>query len=239
MPAGRAARPCPPPFQPGRAATSGRAGARPAAPSRAPDPAECVAASAGDYFEREGSGPASVFSAFSWPPARQPGPSAARGVGGGVVTWRVEGEGLRDPAGAGARARAREAPGGGPDLRSLPRPSRGIINSAPGSAATPGRPLPARPSSGEHGRPGHSLPRGGLGPHWIAPLCTSGQSPASISLPVNWGRATWLYMVGTRGFACCVPLLRRNLFPSGGLSFSVYKMRGSERTLSRGRISYT
>lgn len=83
MPAGRAARPRRPPFQPGQAATSGRAGARPAAPSRAPGPAECVAAPAGGYFEREGSGPASVFLAFSWPPARQPGPSAARGVGGG------------------------------------------------------------------------------------------------------------------------------------------------------------
>lgn len=138
MPAGRAARPRRPPFQPGQAATSGRAGARPAAPSRAPGPAECVAAPAGGYFEREGSGPASVFLAFSWPPARQPGPSAARGVGGGV-TWRGEGEGRRDPAGAQARAQAREAPGGGPDLRSRlrlrPSPSGGIINSAPGSGS--------------------------------------------------------------------------------------------------------
>lgn len=52
MPAGRAARPRPP-FHPGRAATSGRAGARLAAPSRAPGPAECVAAPAAGYFERE------------------------------------------------------------------------------------------------------------------------------------------------------------------------------------------
>jgi hypothetical protein len=84
MPAGRAARPRPHPVQPGRAATSGRAGAGPAAPSRASGPAECVAAPAGGYFEREGSGPAAVFSAFSWPPARQPGPSAIRGGGSHV-----------------------------------------------------------------------------------------------------------------------------------------------------------
>lgn len=78
MPAGRpAARPAlaPHPVQLGRPATSGRAGTRQGPTlSRAPGPAECVAAPTGGYFEREGSGPALVFSAFSWPPARRPGP---------------------------------------------------------------------------------------------------------------------------------------------------------------------
>lgn len=100
-----AARPAlgPHPVQPGRVATSGRARAKPAAPSRAPGPAECVAAPSGGYFEREGSGPPSVFSAFSWPPARQPGPSAARGMGGGGggVTWRGEGRAVAIRVGLG------------------------------------------------------------------------------------------------------------------------------------------
>lgn len=63
----------------------------------------------------------------------------------------------------------------------------GLLIARLAPAAAPGRPLPARPSSGERGRPGHSLPSSGLRPHWIAPLGTSSQSPASISLPVDWG----------------------------------------------------
>lgn len=120
-----AARPAlgPHPVQPGRVATSGRAGAKPAAPSRAPGPAECVAARSGGYFEREGSGPASVFSAFSWPPARQPGPSAARGMGaGGRVTWRGEGRAVAirvglGPGTGGARQRSGPALSAGADWR--------------------------------------------------------------------------------------------------------------------------
>lgn len=42
----------------------GRAGAGRAAPSRAPETAECVAAPAGGYFEREGSGPAAMVFGF-------------------------------------------------------------------------------------------------------------------------------------------------------------------------------
>lgn len=145
MPAGRPRGPPSPPFQPGGAATSGQAGARPAAPSRAPARAECVAAPAGGYFEREGNGPASVFSAFSWPPALQPGPSAARGVGRGGVTWRGE-EGRRNSARA--PAQAREAPGVGPDLRSRPRPNGWIINSAPGSGCGSRAPATCTPLLG-------------------------------------------------------------------------------------------
>lgn len=71
----------------------------------------------------------------------------------------------------------------GPGLR--PRPGRrpaavrtcalglgraaGLLIARLARAAAPGRLLPARPSSGEHRRSGHSLPSGGLRPHWIAP----------------------------------------------------------------------
>lgn len=148
MPAGRGP-PSPHPL-PGRAATSGRAGAS-AAPSRGP--AECVAAPTGVYFEREGSGPASVFSAFSWPPARQPGPSAARREGGHVAGGGVEGR--RDPARLRPRLRPGPGPGGarrrsGPELAAEAR--AGLLIARQARAVAPGRPLPARPS-----RPGHSL----------------------------------------------------------------------------------
>lgn len=139
MPAGRAVCPRPPFFHHGRAATLGRAGALLAAPSRDPGRAECVAAPAGGYFEREGSGPASVFSAFSWPPARQPGPRLPVESGGDAS----RGGGRRDPAGAPAQARS--APGGGRDLRSLPRPGGGIINSAPGSGCSSRAPATCTP----------------------------------------------------------------------------------------------
>lgn len=151
MPAGSAARPRhPPPPQPGEAATSGRAGAGPAAPSRAPGPAECVAAPAGGYFEREGSGPTSVFSAFSWPPARPP-PARALGCprsGRGGSRGRGEEEGRRDPARAPAPVQAREAPGGSRDLRSRPGRSGGIINSALGSGGGCGAPATCTPLLG-------------------------------------------------------------------------------------------
>jgi hypothetical protein len=63
-------RPRGPPSPPPSPTRRGSHVARPAAPSRAPGTAECVAAPAGGYFEREGSGPAALFSAFSWPPSR-------------------------------------------------------------------------------------------------------------------------------------------------------------------------
>lgn len=73
------------------------------------------------------------FWLFPGPRPASPGPRLPAEWGG--VTWRGEGEGRRDPAGAQARA----APGGGPDLRSRlrlrPSPSGGIINSAPGSGS--------------------------------------------------------------------------------------------------------
>lgn len=184
MPAGRPRGPPSPPFQPGGAATSGQAGARPAAPSRAPARAECVAAPAGGYFEREGNGPASVFRLFPGPRPSSPGPRLPAEWGGGVS----RGEGKRAAA---IRLGPRPRPGRRPALVRTCALGRGrtagllIARLAP--AAAPGRPLPARPSSGEHRRPGHTLLSGGLGPHWIAPQCTSGQSPSSISLPVNWG----------------------------------------------------
>lgn len=152
MPAGRAARPRHPPPQPGEAATSGRAGAGPAAPSRAPGPAECVAAPAGGYFEREGSGPASVFSAFSWPPARPP-PARALGCprsgeggsrGGGKRRAAAIRLGLRPGSRPGRRPAAvgtcALGPGGAAGLL--------IARLAPAAAA--GRPLPVRPSSDQH-----------------------------------------------------------------------------------------
>lgn len=87
-------RPRGPPSPPPSPTRRGSHVARPATPSRAPGTAECVAAPAGGYFEREGSGPAAVFSAFSWPRSRYPGPSATRGGG----TRGRGGEGRFDPA---------------------------------------------------------------------------------------------------------------------------------------------
>ena len=107
--------------------------------------------------------------------------------GGGRL---VEREGRRDPAwGSGPGP----GPGGarrrcGPALLGRGRAAGLLIaRLAPAAAAAPRRPLPARPSSGEHGWPGHSLPSDGLRPYWMALLRISGQSLASISLPVNWG----------------------------------------------------
>lgn len=65
-----AERPRGPPSPPPSPTRRGSHVARPAAPSRALGTAECVAAPAGGYFEREGSRPAAVFLAFSWPPSR-------------------------------------------------------------------------------------------------------------------------------------------------------------------------
>lgn len=201
MPAGRAARPRPP--HPSNPARQPRRAGR--GPGRPPLPAPRARRNAwqprpGAILSGRGAAQPRCFRLFPGPrPAlRQPGLSAARGVGGGV-TWR---------GGKGKAAAIRLG------LRPRPRPGRrpaavrtcalgrgraaGLLIARLARAAAPGRPLPVRPSSGEHRRPGHSLPSGGLRPHWIAPLCASGQSPASISLPVNWGCATWLYMVGTK-----------------------------------------
>lgn len=200
MPAGRAARPQLPPQPPPQAASNparqprraGR-GARPAAPSRAPGPTECVAAPAGGYFQREGERPGlGVFWLFPGPRPASPGPRLpAQWRGGSRGGGRlVEREGRRDPAwGSGPGP----GPGGarrrcGPALLGRGRAAGLLIaRLAPAAAAAPRRPLPARPSSGEHGWPGHSLPSDGLRPYWMALLRISGQSLASISLPVNWG----------------------------------------------------
>lgn len=137
-----------------------------------------------------------------------PGPRpASLGLGcprsGGESHVAGEEKGRRDPA----RARGREAPGYGPDLRCPPGRAAGLLIARPAPAVAPGRPLPARPSSGERRWPGHSLPSGGLRPNWITPLCTSGQSSASISLPVHWERASYLALyVGYHTYKGLVPV---------------------------------
>lgn len=142
----------PPPPQPGEAATSGRAGAGPAAPSRAPGPAECVAAPAGGYFEREGSGPTSVFSAFSWPPARPP-PARALGCPRSGRGGHVAG-GKRRAAAIRLGLRPRSRPGRRPAAVGTcalgPGGAAGLLIARLALAAAAGRPLPVRPSSDEH-----------------------------------------------------------------------------------------
>lgn len=159
MPAGRAARPRPPPPPPlpSRLGSHvGPGGDRAGRPFPHPGRAECVAAPAGGYFEREGSGPASVFSAFSWPPAHQPGPSAARGVGGGghvagrravrVGGPRRPGSG---PGPGGARRRC------GPLLSARARAAGLLI--APGPDSSSGAPATCAPLL-RGAPPGRALP---------------------------------------------------------------------------------
>lgn len=197
MPAGRAARPprspptpAPSRLQPGPAATSGRAKA-----GRPPLPAPRAQRNAwqprpGAIFSGKETAQPRCFLAFSWPPARQPGPSAARAVERGSRVGEVEG-GREEPRSGRARAPA-PGPGGarqrcGRTLLGRGR-AAGLCKRAwlPAAAATQGARY-LRPSSSEHGWPGHSLPSDGLRPYWMALLRTSGQSLASISLPVNWG----------------------------------------------------
>lgn len=145
MPAGRAARPRLPPLtpaprrlQPGRAATSGRAGGPAGRPFPRPGP-NGMRGSPGRGLFSAGRGAARprCFLAFSWPPARQPGPSAARGVEGGSRGGEggVGGKGgpPRSGLGLGPRPRPGRRPAAVRTCASRPRPSGGIINSAPGS----------------------------------------------------------------------------------------------------------
>lgn len=184
-----AARPAlaPPSLPAGQPRRAGRAGGRAGTGRPFPHPgwAECVAAPAGGYFEREGSGPASVFSAFSWPPAHQPGPSAARGVGGG-----------------GHVAGRRAGRGGGAAIRLWPRPERRpaavrtrapggrVINSArPGVDSRAQAPLPARPSAGSTGGPGTPSPvtdAGLTGQRRGAPAANHRPRFPYLEMGVNW-----------------------------------------------------
>lgn len=145
MPAGRAARPRSP-LPPRPSSHVGPGGGRGGRPFPRPGRAECVAAPAGGYFEREGSGPASVFSAFSWPPARQPGPRLPAEWGGGSRGGRRGDAATR--LGLGPRPGRRPAAVG---TCALGRgPADGLLIARLVPAATPGRPLPARPSYGEN-----------------------------------------------------------------------------------------
>lgn len=154
--AGRPRGPPSPPPHPNPARQPRRAGR---GPGRPPLPAPRARRNAwqprpGAILSGRGAAQPRCFRLFPGPrPAlRQPGPSAARGVGGGGVCVSRGGgeeEGRRDPARAPARVQAREAPGGSRDLRSRPGRSGGIINSALGSGGGCGAPATCTPLLGQ------------------------------------------------------------------------------------------
>lgn len=190
MPAGRA-RPAlsspPTParrrLQPGPAASCRAGRGWPAASSRAPGPTECGQPGRGLFSAGRGAAPASVFFGFFLPlwPASPLRPPAQCGRGGHVA-GEVGGKGGPPRSGLGLGPRPR--PGGPAAVRSALL-GRGraagllIARLAPAAAAAPRRPLPARPSSGEHGWPGHSLPSDGL----RALLMAAGYAPVANHWP--------------------------------------------------------
>lgn len=156
MPAGRAARPRPPSLPAGQPRRAGRAGTGPAAPSRTLAGRNAWQPRPGAILSGRGAAQPPCFRLFPGPRPTSPGPRLPAEWEEGV-TWRGEGRG-----GGGCRdralAQAREAPGGGPDLRSR-RPGGRVINSArrpAWTAAPPRRYLRAPP--GSTGGPGTPSP---------------------------------------------------------------------------------
>lgn len=164
-----AARPAlgPHPVQPGRVATSGRAGAKPAALPAPRARRNAWQPRPGAILSGRGAARPRCFRLFPGPRPASPGPRlpAEWGRGGGSRGGERE-EPSRSGSGS---ARGLEAPGSGPDLRSRPGLTGGVINSAPGSGSGSRAPATCTPLLPRAQAARRSLRSGGLRPNWIAP----------------------------------------------------------------------
>lgn len=172
------------------------------------------------------------------PALRQPGPSAARGVGGGV-TWRGKGRAAAIRLGLRPRPRPGRRPAAARTCARGRDGAAGLLIARLAGLRLPGaRYLHAPPRESPDGR---ALPpqRRTLASLDSATVC---QRPITSLdfLTCTLGMCHLALYPGYQirlSLAVCLSLGKMPSF-SGGLRFSVHKMRGSERILSRERTPY-